>query len=200
MQGLSGMDLFQSSGLEAIPFRDGELYFQKHFPLPPDAMARLVAETDWRSEKIKLWGKEYLQPRLTAWHGDKRYTYSGLSLDPQPWTPLLSEIRDAVIAACGHGFNSVLLNLYRNGQDSMGMHSDDEAELGVNPVIASVSLGATRTLVLRHKRSKDRIKLDLNDGSLLVMAGATQHHWTHGIARENRVSEQRLNLTFRFIA
>lgn len=194
------MDLFASSGLEQLPFRDGELYFQKHFPLPPDAMARLVAETDWREEKIKLWGKEYLQPRLTAWHGDREYTYSGLTLAPAPWTPLLQGIRDAVMAASGHAFNSVLLNLYRDGRDSMGMHSDDEAELGVNPVIASLSLGAPRTFILRHKRDKETIKLDLNDGSLLLMAGATQHHWQHGINKEPRLTEPRLNLTFRFIA
>jgi alkylated DNA repair dioxygenase AlkB len=194
------MDLFQSSGLEPIPFRDGELYFQQNFPLPPDTMSRLMAETDWRAEKIKLWGKEYLQPRLTAWHGDKRYTYSGLTLEPAPWTFLLARIRDTVAAAAQTPFNSVLLNLYRNGGDSMGMHSDDEAELGRNPVIASLSMGATRTLVFRHKRDKETIKLDLNDGCLLIMAGTTQHHWQHGIHKDPKVKEPRLNLTFRFIA
>jgi alkylated DNA repair dioxygenase AlkB len=199
MQGLSGMDLFQSSGLEAIPLRDGELYFQKHFPLAADAMARLIAETDWKSEKIRLWGKEYLQPRLTAWHGDKAYTYSGLTLAPLPWTPLLASIRDAVSATCGHPFNSVLLNYYRDGRDSMGMHSDDEAELGPNPVIASLSLGASRTLMLRHKRDKEIFRIELTDGSLLLMAGATQHHWQHGINKDPRLREPRLNLTFRFI-
>jgi alkylated DNA repair dioxygenase AlkB len=193
------MDLFESSGLEALQFRDGELYMHRRFPLPPDAMERLVGETGWRAEKIRLWGKEYPQPRLTAWHGDKRYTYSGLTLDPAPWTPLLAALRGAVAQAAGAPFNSVLLNLYRDGADSMGMHSDDEAELGLNPVIASLSLGATRTFVLKHKRDRETLKLELHDGSLLVMAGATQHHWQHGIPKQPSVKQPRLNLTFRFI-
>ena len=193
------MDLFASSGMQQLPFRDGRLLLHEGFPLPAQAMARLIAETDWRAEKIKLWGKEILQPRLTAWHGDKRYSYSGLTLEPAPWTPLLAEIRDAISAACGHAFNSVLLNLYRHGGDSMGMHSDDEPELGLNPVIASLSLGATRTLVFKHKRDKETFKLDLHHGSLLVMAGATQHHWQHGINKAPSITQPRLNLTFRFI-
>lgn len=193
------MDLFESSQLEALPFRDGELYLQRRFPLPPDAMARLVVETDWKAEKIQLWGKELLQPRLTAWHGDKRYTYSGLTLEPAPWTPMLVAIRDAVSAASGHRFNSVLLNLYRDGNDSMGMHSDDEPELGLNPVIASLSLGATRVMVFKHKRDRETVKVTLDDGALLVMAGATQHCWAHGINKSATVKQPRLNLTFRFI-
>ena len=198
------MDLFASdTALHAIPLEDGELAMLTQLPLSLDndaVMARLVAETDWRAESITLWGKSFLQPRLTAWHGDVRYTYSGLTLAPQPWTALLSEIRAAVEAATGRQFNSVLLNYYRNEQDSMGMHSDDEAELGPAPAIASLSFGATRTFILRHKTSKRSVKLDLRAGNLLLMAGATQAHWQHGINKQTRPCGPRLNLTFRFIA
>ena len=117
-------------------------------------LARLIAETAWRSEPITVWGKQYLQPRLTAWHGEAAYTYSGLRLEPLPFTPLQQEIRAAVEAASGRRFNSVLLNYYRDGRDSMGMHSDNEPELGPEPAIASVSFGAERTFILQHKRSR----------------------------------------------
>ncbi len=197
------MDLFQPSAtLTPIPLEDGELAMLSQLPLGLDnaaAMARLAAETDWRSESITLWGKQFLQPRLTAWHGDASYTYSGLTMQALPFTALLDEIRLAVEAASGRRFNSVLLNYYRNERDSMGMHSDDEAELGPEPAIASVSFGTTRTLSLRHKRSKRTVKLDLTDGSMLLMAGATQTNWSHGINKLTRPTGPRLNLTFRWI-
>jgi alkylated DNA repair dioxygenase AlkB len=197
------MDLFSSPAtLTAIALEDGELAMLPQLPLSLDngaVMQRLVAETDWRADSISLWGKQFLQPRLSAWHGDADYTYSGLTMRALPFTPLLEEIRQAVEAATGRRFNSVLLNLYRNERDSMGMHSDDEAELGPDPAIASLSFGATRTFILRHKESKRRVKLDLTDGSLLLMAGATQANWAHGINKETRPKGARLNLTFRFI-
>ena len=169
-------------------------------PLPPEELlARLVGETDWRQETVTVFGKRHLQPRLTAWYGDRRYAYSGLVLDPQPWTPLLSQVKAAVEAASGHRFNSVLLNYYRDGRDSMGMHSDDEPELGPNPVIASLSLGEERPLTLRHKRTGETRKFVLPSGSLLVMSGATQHHWLHGINKSACKMGPRLNLTFRNI-
>ena len=198
------MDLFSSgAALIPIPLEDGELSMLTQLPLSLDnaaVMARLVAETDWRSESITLWGKQFLQPRLTAWHGEASYTYSGLTLQALPFTPLLGEIRQAVQAASGRRFNSVLLNYYRNERDSMGMHSDDEPELGPAPAIASVSFGATRTFLLRHKRSKRTVRLDLTDGSMLLMAGATQANWSHGINKSTRTIGARINLTFRFIA
>ncbi|HEU4776336.1 MAG TPA: alpha-ketoglutarate-dependent dioxygenase AlkB [Telluria sp.] len=198
------MDLFTPADvLTPIPLEDGELAMLPQLPLALDneqVMARLMDETDWRSESITLWGKSFLQPRLTAWHGDARYRYSGLTLEPQPWTPLLSAIRAAVERATGRQFNSVLLNYYRNERDSMGMHSDDEAELGPAPAIASVSFGATRTFILRHKGSRRTVKLDLPAGSLLLMAGATQTYWSHGINKQSRPCGPRINLTFRYIA
>jgi len=169
------MDLFDSPGtLTSIPIEDGALALMARLPLPysnDEILSRLLAETPWRQDSIVLFGQRHLQPRLTAWYGDASYTYSGLRLDPLPWTPLLAEIRAAVETACGVRFNSVLLNYYRNERDSMGMHSDDEPELGPEPSIASLSYGATRSFVLRHKRNKRTVKLDLHDGSLLLMSG-----------------------------
>lgn len=197
------MDLFSTSAsLTAIPIRDGELSFLSQLPLPAsnaDMLARLIAETDWKSETITLWGKQFLQPRLSAWYGDKAYSYSGLQLAPQPFTPLQQIIRGAVEVATGATFNSVLLNYYRDGRDSMGMHSDDEAELGPAPVIASVSFGAERTFVLRHKSGGERLRIDLSDGSLLLMAGSLQKHWSHGINKTAKALGARVNLTFRRI-
>lgn len=198
------MDLFTSSKILApIPVPDGALSFLAQLELSlgnDEVLARLIAETAWRSELVTVWGKQYRQPRLTAWHGEAAYTYSGLRLEPLPFTALQQEIRQAVEGASGHRFNSVLLNYYRDGRDSMGMHSDDEPELGPEPVIASVSFGAQRTFILQHKRSKERVRLALTDGSLLLMAGSLQANWLHGINKVARSVGPRVNLTFRLIA
>ncbi|CAN5918942.1 alpha-ketoglutarate-dependent dioxygenase AlkB [soil metagenome] len=185
---------------------DGELTFHPAFFPPADSdrlLQGLVQDTPWRQDKIRLFGKEIDQPRLTAWYGDpgKSYTYSGLRLEPLPWTPLLLEIKSRVEKEVNVTFNSVLLNLYRHGQDSMGWHSDDEPELGQNPPIASVSFGGSRRFSLRHKFRKEveRVSLELGHGSLLVMSGPTQHFWKHQVAKTAKVVEPRLNLTFRVI-
>jgi alkylated DNA repair dioxygenase AlkB len=192
--------------LSPLALPDGELYFLEALPLaePVDhVMARLVAETPWRSETITLWGQPHLQPRLTAWYGDPdaHYTYSGMSLAPQPWTPLLADIRARVEQTTRRTFNSVLLNYYRDGRDSMGMHSDDEPELGRDPAVAALSLGAPRVFTLKHKTDKTvaPVRIALGEGSLLLMAGATQHNWRHGIARTARPVGPRISLTFRLI-
>jgi alkylated DNA repair dioxygenase AlkB len=197
------MDLFAAPpALTPIAIDDGELAFMTQLPLAASngaILARLIAETDWRSDSITLWGKQFLQPRLSAWYGEAAYRYSGLTLAPQPFTALQQDIRAAVEAATGCTFNSVLLNYYRDGRDSMGMHSDDEAELGPAPAIASVSFGAERTFILRHKTSGERLRLDLRDGSLLLMAGQLQRHWRHGINKSAKALGARVNLTFRRI-
>jgi alkylated DNA repair dioxygenase AlkB len=197
------MDLFSlDTGLQPIPIEDGELALLPQLPLPmsnAEVVARLLGETDWRHETVLVYGKRHLQPRLTAWHGEAGYTYSGLTLAPLPMTPLLAQLRSAVEAATGHRYNSVLLNYYRDGADSMGMHSDDEPELGPHPAIASLSYGATRTFILRHKRSKRTLKFDLADGNLLLMAGTLQQNWLHGINKTAKPTGPRLNLTFRYI-
>jgi alkylated DNA repair dioxygenase AlkB len=189
--------------LVSIPIEDGELSMLTQLPMPianAEMLARLVDETPWRADTVVVYGKRHLQPRLTAWYGEASYTYSGLSLRPLPLTPLLEQLRTAVEQATGRRYNSVLLNYYRDGADSMGMHSDDEPELGPQPVIASLSYGATRTFILRHKRSKRTVKLDLTDGSLLLMAGTLQAHWQHGINKTAKLVGPRLNLTFRFVS
>jgi alkylated DNA repair dioxygenase AlkB len=197
------MDLFTPSRtLIRIPIEDGELALlpQLELPLPNhEVMARLVAETAWRAETVTLFGRRHLQPRLSAWHGEARYRYSGLTLEPLPFTPLLQQLRAAVEAVTGARFNSVLLNYYRNERDSMGMHSDDEPELGPEPAIASLSFGTTRTFILRHKRRRESRKLELSDGSLLFMWGRLQQNWLHGVNKSARPLDPRLNLTFRYI-
>jgi len=197
------MDLF-SAGMDlvSIPIEDGELSMLTQLPMPignAEILARLIDETPWRADTVVVYGKRYLQPRLTAWYGEASYTYSGLTLQALPLSPLLEQLRTAVEQATGRRYNSVLLNYYRDGADSMGMHSDDEPELGPQPVIASLSFGATRTFVLRHKRSKHTVKLDLTDGSLLLMAGTLQAHWLHGINKTAKLVGPRINLTFRFV-
>jgi alkylated DNA repair dioxygenase AlkB len=197
------MDLFDATtGLTPIPIEDGTLAFQQllALPLPPEqVLARLMAATDWRAESITLWGKTHPQPRLMAWHGEARYRYSGMTLEPQPFTALQLEIKAAVELATGRRYNSVLLNYYRDERDSMGFHSDDEPELGPEPAIASVSFGAARTFILKHKRLPRTVKLALGNGSLLLMAGTLQRHWRHGINKERTPCGPRINLTFRNI-
>ncbi|NOT64378.1 MAG: alpha-ketoglutarate-dependent dioxygenase AlkB [Acidobacteria bacterium] len=164
--------------------------------------AALRSTTTWGQGRLTLYGKTYDEPRLTAWHGDegKSYSYSGIVLHPQPWTLLLNEIRARVNAAAQTTFNSVLLNLYRNGRDSNGWHQDNEPELGRNPVIASLSFGAVRRFQMRHKIRQDlKLNLDLPHGSLLLMTGETQHTWQHQIPKTAKPVGERINLTFRVI-
>jgi alkylated DNA repair dioxygenase AlkB len=189
-----------------IPMIDAEVKFIRSFYHRDETvplMARLMHEIAWRQETIVLWGKPYPQPRLTAWYGDpdSRYRYSGMTLEPQTWTPTLQRIRGDIQRASGQRYNSVLLNLYRDERDSVGWHSDDEPELGPTPAIASLSLGETRCFRFRHKTRKDqkRIALELIDGSLLLMAGSTQRCWQHAIDKERRACGPRINLTFRNI-
>jgi alkylated DNA repair dioxygenase AlkB len=196
----------ESAGFERVPMPDADVSYLEHLPLDqPDArvLERLIAETAWRSEDLVMWGRRVLQPRLTAWYGDPRsfYAYSGLQLTPLPWTPLLLEIKGRVETMAGVTFNSVLLNYYRDHHDSIGFHSDDEPELGEQPVIASLSLGEERTFILKHKRSKavKPVHLRLASGSLLLMRGETQRCWRHGLLKESRPCGPRVNLTFRQI-
>lgn len=168
-----------------------------------EILRRLIAEVPWRHEEVVMWGRKVPQPRLTAWYGDpgRAYAYSGIELQPLPWTTLLLDIKTRVEAAAGTAFNSVLLNYYRDERDSIGFHSDDEPELGPRPAIASLSLGAERIFILKHKKLKhaEPVRLPLPSGSLLLMRGETQHNWRHGIAKESRPCGARVNLTFRTI-
>jgi alkylated DNA repair dioxygenase AlkB len=167
----------------------------------PEADALLAAlrdELDWEQRFIHLFGREILQPRLISWCGDIAYRYSGQTLEPRPFTSKLSACRDRVSKAAEFEFNHALVNRYRTGLDSMGMHSDDEPELGRDPVVASLSLGVSRRFVIAPKRNHEkRYDLVLEHGSLLVMKGACQHHFRHGLPKDSSVQEERINVTFR---
>jgi alkylated DNA repair dioxygenase AlkB len=166
-------------------------------------LQELRTSVGWTQGAITLFGRDLLEPRLTAWVGDADYTYSGRTMRAAPWTGVLVELRARIERFAGARFNAVLLNLYRGGQDSMGMHSDDEPELGPDPIIASASLGATRRFVLAPKNKRAReagtYEIALGHGSLLVMSGPTQHRYRHGIPKQPGFEGERINLTFRRI-
>ena len=156
----------------------------------------------WEKQKIKLYGEVHDVPRLTAWYGDpnKSYIYSGIKLNTNPWNAVLLKIREKIEKISKIKFNSVLLNLYRSGSDSVSWHSDDEPELGKNPVIGSLSLGETRQFQMKHKFNRDlKQKILLQHGSFLLMRGKTQHHWLHQIPKRKNFKGERINLTFRVI-
>jgi alkylated DNA repair dioxygenase AlkB len=163
---------------------------------------RLHGEISWERHRLRLFGREVDSPRLSCWTGDADavYTYSGTRFTPHPWTPACAELRNRISVLCGERYNSVLCNLYRDGRDSMGWHSDDEPELGAQPCIASLSLGATRRFRLRHRHNPGlRLELELAPGSLLLMNGATQRNYRHDLPKSARITEARINLTFRRI-
>ena len=186
-----------------LPDADIRLWRQAFQPAEADEMlAVLCSRIDWQQEDIVIFGERRRVPRLVAWHGDPgtAYTYSGTAHEPLPWTPELQRVRHRAEELTGHRYNSVLLNLYRDGRDGMGWHADDEPELGHEPVIASVSFGATRRFKLRHRRSRSAANtLDLAHGDLLLMAGATQHHYVHAVPKTARPVGARVNLTFRWV-
>jgi alkylated DNA repair dioxygenase AlkB len=161
----------------------------------------LCNHIDWRSEAYTIYGKSVVAPRQVAWYGDEGavYTYSGIEHLPLPWTPELLQLRQQLEQACAYSFNSVLLNRYRDGQDSMGWHADKEKELGAKPAIASLSLGQERLFKLRHNRSKKVIDLRLPSGSLLLMHGEFQTQWQHCVPKTKKIIDERINLTFRKI-
>lgn len=161
---------------------------------------RVMEEVRWETHRIRMFGRVVDSPRLSSWIGDPgaAYTYSRTRFEPRPWPPALQALRARVDAAAGVAMNSVLANLYRDGADHMGWHADDEPELGPQPVIASLSLGATRRFVLRHRRDPGRkAAIDLTHGSLLVMAGDLQANWQHALNKTARPVGPRVNLTFR---
>ncbi len=188
-----------------IPVADGWLRYRPGFLEPAAATALfeyLRAEIPWSQEHVHIAGRRIPMPRLTAWFGDpgRVYSYSGKAYTPLPWLPALQALRERVGRFADTDFNSVLANLYRDGQDSVSWHADDEPELGRDPLIASISLGAVRRFQLRHRKRRDqRVDLDLEPGSLLLMGGALQHHWRHALPKTARPVAARINLTFRTI-
>jgi len=162
----------------------------------------LITEVPWQQRIVSMYGKEILTPRLTAWYGDqgKTYAFTGTKFDPLPWRDELTELKEKIEKRTGLSFNSVLLNYYRDGNDSVAWHSDDETELGSNPHIASLSIGQRRKFEFRHKKDHHKKHaLDLEDGSLLIMKGDLQHQWEHRIPKSSIHGRPRINLTFRSI-
>ncbi len=161
----------------------------------------LLKEVAWQHDEVMIFGKKIVTARKTAWYGDREfeYTYSKMTKKAKLWIPELLELREKVQEVSGLEFNSCLLNLYHSGEEGMSWHSDAEAELGKQPAIASVSLGVERRFVFKHKTSAEKIELQLEPGSLLLMAGDTQKNWLHSLPKSKRIKEPRINLTFRNI-
>jgi alkylated DNA repair dioxygenase AlkB len=179
----------------------GVLLYHAHFLSPDEAdalFADLKDKSPWKQE-ISSFGRPF--PRLTAYHADPgvTYRYSGVEHQASPWPDYLVPVRRRVEEAAQAPFNSLLLNYYRDGSDSIGYHSDDEPELGLNPIVPSISLGGTRRFVLRHVRTREKLTFELTHGSLLLMAGTTQHHWQHAVPKTSAAVGERINLTFRNI-
>jgi alkylated DNA repair dioxygenase AlkB len=199
------MDLF-SSEKTILNLPQAELIYIPQFYNQTEAnflFENLLDQVLWQQDNITLFGKTHKQPRLTALYAEKSttYTYSGITMKPHPFSELLFKIKNNVESVSKHTFNSVLINLYRDGNDSNGWHADNEKELGVNPVIASVSFGAKRSFKFKHRTLKyENHKLELEHGSLLIMKGDMQHYWLHQIPKTKKVIGKRINLTFRYIA
>ncbi len=191
--------------MENLFLRDGKVFLIPDFFTNEESdrlYKSLERNINWKHQPIKLFGKEIMQPRLTAWYGDEgmSYTYSGITMHPLIWNDDLLFIKNRIEEVTGHTFNSALLNYYRNGQDSVGWHSDNEKSLGINPVIGSVSFGTPRMFHLKHKADKTlKLKIPLSHGSFLLMKGETQHHWLHSIQKEPKITDGRINITFRTV-
>ena len=189
-----------------ITLEDAELLYHPTFydSVESDRIFKTLLESiEWKQDKIMMYGKELPLPRLSAWYGDnnKPYTYSGITLNPLPWTDELLKIKDRIENEAKVKFSSVLLNRYRDGQDYVGWHTDAEKELGKNPVIGSVNFGATRKFQLRRiDDHKEKFEVELKHGTFLVMQGSTQHFWQHQVPKTATKIGERLNLTFRVIA
>ena len=188
------------------PLLEGDIVLWEDFFTPQVSrhlFDRLRRETAWVQGELECYGRRIPVPRLTAWYGDPgaTYTYSSIVNEPNPWTRTLTEIKLRLETATSALFNSVLLNLYRSGNDGVSWHQDNEMELGEEPVIASLSLGATRTFQLRHRKDKSirRIDVPLKNASLLLMRGSSQNDWIHQIPKSAKPVEERINLTFRLI-
>lgn len=179
---------------------DGQVLYQENYL--EETMDEILKDVVWRDDKITMFGKTHPQPRMTAWHGDKglEYTYSKIKMISPGWTKALLKIKKKLEKDLNVEFNSVLVNYYRDGNDHMSWHTDNEKELGKNPVIASLSFGETRRFTLKHRRDEVApLVLDLPSQSLLVMKGELQEHWVHRISKSVKVKGPRLNLTFRYI-
>lgn len=203
---MNQLNLFDTNENQIDPIKilNGQYIFVSQFFTKQEAdhfLEQFSKTIIWKQEEMRLYGKIVKFPRLTAWYGDndKYYSFSGITLQPHPWTKELLEIKNKIEPISNEKFNSVLLNLYRDGNDSISWHTDAEKELGRNPVIASINFGASRTFQLRHIETKDRLDISLSHGSLLIMQGELQHFWQHQVPKIKTVKTPRINLTFRSI-
>jgi len=198
------MSLFPN---EKITFNipDAEIEYFPNFISTEEAnelFQKLKTEIPWQQDTITVYGKNHLQPRLTALFGNegKPYGYSNIVMQPHPWNPLLIYVKEEIEKICQENFTTVLLNYYRNGKDSNGWHADNEKELGRNPIIASLSFGEERVFQLKHNSIESaKQNITLQHGSLLLMKGTTQHFWKHQIPKTKKEMGARINLTFRII-
>ena len=199
---MANLSLF-SEPRELLPFDGSAILHNRFFDeaFSREAFEKLRESTPWEQPEIVMFGKKYAQAGFSTWHTDTgvSYVYSGIERVAHPMTEMLHRFRQHCEVAAGAKFNSVLVNLYRDGRDSVSWHSDNEAINGREPTIASVSLGATRRFDLRHRETKQTVKVDLEDGSLLVMSGLSQQCWVHQIAKTARPVGPRINLTFRLV-
>lgn len=193
-----------SEANKTTKIQNGEYLFIPDFLEPSKASFYFhffLDKINWKQEEMKMYGKVLKFPRLTAWYGDssRGYTFSGITLKPNSWIDELLDLKNLIEPVSKVHFNSVLLNLYRNGNGSISWHTDAEKELGKNPVIASLNLGASRKFQLRHQQTKEKIEINLTSGSLLIMQGELQHYWQHQIPKTRKFIGGRINLTFRLI-
>ena len=189
---------------EIVAHNDLKVRIEKNFFNQVDSnelLKKIISDLPWESMAIKMFGKDITIPRLQCWVGDKGcdYKYSGKKLNRQDWTTDLIMIREKIYKELNIDFNSVLVNYYRDGKDSMGWHSDNERELGPNPTIASISLGSERDLVFRNKINKEVLPIPQTHGCLILIDGKTQKNWQHAIKKTRKVIGPRINMTFRNI-
>lgn len=198
------LDLFTKEKI-TLPLSDAIIEFYPYFFSKEEAdllFEKLMNEIPWQHDEITLFGKKILQPRLTCLFGNesKPYSYSGLTMQPYPWSETILQIKKAVEKSIDQTFTTVLANLYRNEKDSNGWHADNEKELGINPIIASVSFGEERKFQLKHISDKNqKLNLNLTHGSLLLMKEGSQIHYKHQIPKASQSKNTRINLTFRTI-
>ena len=199
------MDLFAADPTHNLLPYDGQVYdFGQVIDVPEWWYQQLLAELPWQHDVVTLFGKTHITNRQIVWMSDKDYHYSGQLKTAVPWTEQLWKLKQQIEVmlteqGLGTEFNACLLNYYPSGEDGMGYHADNEKELGQQTIIASVSLGATRKFVFKHRQTKDKIELPLTSGQLIVMAGNTQQYWLHSLPKTKKVKEGRINLTFRRI-
>jgi len=196
------MDLFNTI-TNMLPYDGDTIYYGKilDYQRATYFFEQLLNDIEWKNDEVVIFGKHIVTKRKTAWYADDNfeYTYSNVTKKALTWTKELLELKKIVEKISKSTFNSCLLNLYHDGDEGMGWHSDDEKSLGENTTIASLSLGAERKFMMKHKQTKQKVSLTLENGSLLVMKGETQHHWQHSLPKSKKINKPRINLTFRTI-